>query len=70
MVLSMINMTFKNNNNVVSLFQALRDTIGEKPVEKQETKLSGVIRMNDLSKVSDETLKEMAKNAEIDIEED
>ncbi|MDR0676243.1 MAG: hypothetical protein LBF97_04290, partial [Elusimicrobiota bacterium] len=51
MVLSMINMTFKNNNNVVSLFQALRDTIGEKPVEKQNILLNNppqIIIKNDV----------------------
>ena len=58
--------TAENGN--IKAFEVIRDTIGQKPVDKVESKTE-ITAGNDLSKLGTKTLLEMAKAAKVEIEE-
>lgn len=55
-------------NGNIKAFEVIRDTIGQKPVDKVESKTE-ITAGNDLSKLGTKTLLEMAKAAKVEIEE-
>lgn len=56
-------------NGNIKAFEVIRDTIGQKPADKVESKTE-ISAGKDLSKLSTETLIKMAKAAAVDIEDE